>query len=90
MKAEKVTVLTVPRLICDGSSGSANYPVSCLITNEGPNTVYLGGVDVTVADGYAFTTAMLPIGFELVGDDVYGITASTTVISVIHTGSATA
>lgn len=73
MKAYKVTVTdTVVQLV---PRDNLNRPVYIQI--EGNNTVYIGGTDVTAAQGFPIVKHSAPIQGGLgVGDGLWGICAS--------------
>ena len=89
MKSEKITVDQTADIVVDGSSGSANYPMSAVFYNTGPNDVYIGGRDVTTANGYKMTTATPAVSMDLINEVVYGVCAAaeTATISVLRRGS---
>ncbi|CAB4148759.1 hypothetical protein UFOVP526_23 [uncultured Caudovirales phage] len=73
MRAYKVTVTdTVTQLV---ARDNLNRPVYMQI--EGNNTVYIGGADVTAAQGFPIVKHSAPIQGGLgVGDGLWGICAS--------------
>lgn len=86
MKAYKVTVTdTVVELV---ARDNLNRPVWVQI--EGNNTVYIGGSDVTAAQGFPIVKHTAPIAGALgVGDGLWGICASgqTEVVRIITVDS---
>lgn len=86
MRAFKVTVTdTVTQLV---ERDNINRPVYVQI--EGNNTIYIGGPNVTAAQGFPIVKHAAPIQGGLgVGDGLWGICASgqTEVIRIITTDS---
>jgi len=84
MKAERITVTTsATKLVTKG-----NDPSPWIIrTDAGAADVFLGGADVTAADGYRMTPDR-PLSGELFGgEELYGtVTAGTQVVQVLRRG----
>lgn len=82
MKAYKVTVTdTVVELV-----PRDNINRGVWVQIEGNNTIYIGGSDVTAAEGFPIAKHTAPLAGELgVGDGLWGICASgqTEVIRII-------
>lgn len=73
--SKHVTVGTTPTVIA-GPAPSYNRVVTALLKNTGTSNVYLGGPDVTTADGFTFQ-AGASLTVELNSDDtLYGIVGS--------------
>lgn len=74
----RVTVTASPTLIIDPRNGSTTGPVTGIVKNDGPTSIYLGGAGVTAATGFLFEAGTV-IDVELItGDLLYGITAAGT------------
>lgn len=72
------TVGTAASLVVDGRYGSSNKPVSFIAyVPEGGQVVYLGGSDVSVANGMPIQVGTY-VTFDLQGDDIWMVVASST------------
>lgn len=80
MKAQLVTVGTTPTLIAEG--GVATVPKSVVLRNDSGATVYLGASDVNTTAGFPLLDGESTTIF-LVGETLYGIAGSSTVINVL-------
>lgn len=93
MIASVVTVAatTTPTVIAHGDIGVANNPRKVIIRNDGATTLYLGGSTLVAANAatVGFSVAQgVAVSLDLIGEDVYATTASsTTTASVLGSGS---
>lgn len=87
MKARRVTVsATTNTIIVAVHGNSVAYPMSGLIRNLGPGTVYLGHEGVTAnTDGFPLNINE-SLTLDLVNEGVYGISTATTTIYVLRRG----
>jgi hypothetical protein len=53
-------------------------PISVIIWNPTGQTVYLGGRDVTTANGFPITAGSFSPAIDLVGEHLYAVVAATT------------
>lgn len=80
LSADKFTVTSTAQKI----TGSGPYPGPIAISvPAGGNTVYLGGPDVTVAEGYPLLASEKFLG-DVFGQDVWAITATTQDVNVLR------
>lgn len=74
--AGRVTVTASVTLILNPLNGSVTGPITAIVKNPGPSSVYLGGETVTAATGFELATGGT-VDVELIaGDLLYGVTAS--------------
>lgn len=80
MKSVAVSVSATATVLLDGANTSIPQRRSGTVVNTSSTTVYLGGSDVTTANGTPCDTALIPsFGFDLEpGEKLYGIVASGT------------
>lgn len=83
--AQRIVVTTSPTVILTPLNGSVTGPITALVKNVGPNTVYIGGEFVTVAEGFSVGTGGV-VDVELIhGDVLYGIVAPGDVSQEVQT-----
>lgn len=76
--AARVTIGVTPTLVINPLNGSVTGPITALVKNPGPTSVYLGGFDVTSTTGFELATGGT-VDVELIaGDLLYAVTASST------------
>jgi hypothetical protein len=84
MKSEKrniggtTTILVTP-------FHSAAYPMSALVRNMNPGTIYVGGKDVSTANGFPIQLNE-SFTFDVVNEPVYAVATVTTTIHVLRRG----
>lgn len=77
MIAHAVTITDTPTLIAE-VSGASIVPNSILVHSlAGNDTVYLGGSDVATTNGFPLDPGAT-LGWDLVGEEIYGVVASGT------------
>lgn len=76
--AQRVTVTTSPTLILNPLNGSVTGPITAIIKNPGPTSVFLGGASVTATEGFELATGGVVDAELISGDLLYGVTASAT------------
>ena len=64
---------------------SAGYPMSAVVKNPGPGTVFLGGANVTTSNGFPLETNQA-ITVDLVNEPVYAVATVTTTTYVFRRG----
>ncbi len=64
---------------------SAGYPMSAVIKNLGAGTVYLGGANVTTANGFPLELNQA-LTVDTVNEKIYAIATVTTTIAVFRRG----
>ena len=67
MKSRRTTVGTTPVVICNGEEGSVSWPKSFYVKNVGAESMYVGGDDLTVAQGYEIPTGE-GLSIDMAGD----------------------
>ena len=73
--SQRVTVTAAVTLVLNPLNGSVTGPITALVKNPGPTSVYLGGETVTATTGFELATGGT-VDVELItGDLLYGITA---------------
>ena len=73
--ASRVTVTGTATLLINPLQGSVTGPITALVKNPGPTSVYLGGEAVTATTGFELATGGT-VDVELIsGDLLYGITS---------------
>lgn len=91
LKSTAVTVTTTAAIIADGTPGTASVPVSVIIeVPAGGVAVYLGGSDVSTANGLAVTptasAAAYSPAFDLIGpDQLWAVAGGSQSINVLRT-----
>lgn len=76
--SSRVTVGVTPTLILNPVNGSVTGPITGIVKNPGPTSVYIGGEFVTAATGFELATGGT-VDVELIsGDVLYGVTAAST------------
>jgi hypothetical protein len=85
IQARSETLSTAAELICAG--GSVQDPVTVVLSTASDDTIVLGGVGVTTAQGYPFLSTSSPLVLVLgPGDDLYAVaSAGTPTIRVFET-----
>lgn len=85
---DQKTVTTTAQLLVSNTRGSENNPIPVAIKNLSAESVYIGELGVTVADGFPIAENET-VTLDLVsGDDIYGLTnANTADVRIIRTRS---
>lgn len=80
--SSRVTVAATPTMVVDTFRGGNEFrdSTSSSVKNAGGASVYLGGAAVSAADGFELAPGQVITIDHVAGDDLYGITASGTVI----------
>lgn len=87
LSAALVTVTTTPTLLTVGRDKDGNPGRSVAIYNPGPETVYIGGDDVTDEDGYPLAAEVDFAADLKAGDVIYGVVTTTDQdVNVIQVG----
>lgn len=85
MKAEIPIVGGTNTVLVLGAAANVAYPMSAIIRNPGPGTVYLGHKGVTSTEGFPLQTAE-SLEIDLAGDILYAIATVTTTVYVLRRG----
>lgn len=64
---------------------SAGYPMSAVVKNLGAGTVYIGGLDVTTANGFPLELNQA-LTVDVVNEKIYAVATTTTTIAVFRRG----
>lgn len=80
INAEIITVTDAPTLIATGTSDG-----SIVLLRGATADIFLGGADVTEADGWPLTDADVLSITLIQGDGLYAITATTADVNVLQT-----
>ena len=64
---------------------TVGYPMSAIIRNPGPGTIYLGGKGVTALNGFPLQTDE-SIEVDIVNEDLWAITTATTTVYILRRG----
>ena len=88
MKARRFDIAEEPIIVCDGGEGSVTWPKSFFMKNVGASSVYVGGDDLTVAQGYEVAPAE-GLSIDMAGDALWAVCAEgdTSSISTIYNGN---
>lgn len=86
MLSQQITVQTTVTLLVDGTLGTAGIPQASIIKNltGAAATIYVGDVNVTTSNGFPILAGE-SASFDLVGQKLYGVVASTTVTAYLIT-----
>jgi hypothetical protein len=61
------------------------YPMSAIIKNPGPGTVFFGGQNVTTSNGFPIATDE-SLEVDMVNEGIYAVATVTTTIYVLRRG----
>lgn len=88
VKSTAVTVGTTPVAVADGTKATTMNPIGVILSvPTGGVTVYIGGPDVSVANGFPIAAGSQSPGVTLVNDILYAVvSAGTQAISVLVAG----
>lgn len=78
IQSSTCTILIVP-------GHSVGYPMSAIIRNPGPGTVYLGGDGVTSATGFPLATDE-SLEIDVVNEKLYAVATTPTTIYILRRG----
>ncbi len=85
LQSTAVPVLSTATLVYSTINGQSGAPAGVSIYNNGSQTVYLGGPNVTIADGFPLGSNEY-VSVDLIsGETLYGIADSTTEVRVLRT-----
>lgn len=86
VKASTPTVGTTAVRLSAQQVASVARPSSIAVTNPGPNPVYLGGKNVTAANGFPLQ-ASSTAAVDLIGnDELWAVSTASQVVNVLETG----
>jgi hypothetical protein len=87
--SNQYTAGTVPTLLIAAAAVAAAGPVGWwYLTNGSGGTIYLGGPNVSSANGASVAASTTLTGFTFAGDQIYACTASgTSSVGVLQTGA---
>jgi hypothetical protein len=61
------------------------YPMSAIIKNPGPGTIYLGHHGVTTSNGFPLATDE-SLEIDMVNEAIYGVATVTTTVYILRRG----
>lgn len=82
VRSTVVTVTTSRAVVLDGSDYVNDDPLVAILRNDSGSTIYIGGDDVTTANGMAILTATSVPLEVYAGDEVYAIAGSSLALQV--------
>ena len=85
MKAERPAVTGISTVLVAIHGNNVGYPMSAIIRNPGPGTIYLGHEDVTTSNGFPLATDE-SLEVDLVNEGVYAIATVTTTVYILRRG----
>lgn len=85
MKAERPAIPANTNTAIVVPFHSAAYPMSALLRNPGPGTVYLGGKGVSSATGFALAMNE-SLTLDVVNEPLYATATVTTTIQILRRG----
>jgi hypothetical protein len=86
VKGEQRTIgATTNTILVQRHGASAAYPMSALIKNPGPGTIYLGHHGLTSSTGFPLN-ADESLEVDIVNEDLYAITTTNTTAYILRRG----
>jgi hypothetical protein len=85
VKGERPAVTGTSSILVAIMGNNIGYPMSAVIENPGPGTVYLGGQLVTTATGFPLVTDA-SITIDLVNEGVWAVATVTTTVYILRRG----
>lgn len=85
MKGERPAVTGTSSILVAIMGNNIGYPMSALIANPGPGTIYLGGQGVTTSTGFPLATDD-SLTVDLVNEAVYAVATVTTTVHILRRG----
>lgn len=84
MKGEQRSITpTTNTILVTHQGASAAYPMSALVKNPGPGTIYLGHHGLTSSTGFPLE-ADESLEVDVVNESLYAITTATTVVYILR------
>jgi hypothetical protein len=85
VKGERPVVTGTTQVLVSIMGNNIGYPMSAVIENPGPGTIYLGGQLVTIDTGFPLITdASLTV--DLVNEGVWAVATVTTTVFILRRG----
>lgn len=79
LQSTTFTVTPVAQKILEGKGGTAGSPVTgIMFVPAAGQTVFIGGADVTVANGFPVPTGTFSPALDLISESIWAVVAATT------------